>query len=50
MVPLSTPVLASLAIFSFRYIWNGFMGPLIYPSTPDKSTVTLGLQFFQATA
>jgi multiple sugar transport system permease protein len=48
MIPLSTPVLASLAIFSFRYIWNDFMGPLIYLITPEKFTVTLGLQFFQA--
>ncbi|MBN1810576.1 MAG: carbohydrate ABC transporter permease [Anaerolineae bacterium] len=48
IVPLSTPVLATLAIFSFRYIWNDFMGPLIYLSSPEKYTVTLGLQFFQA--
>ena len=30
MLPLSTPVLATAAIFSFIWTWDDFFGPLIY--------------------
>jgi ABC-type glycerol-3-phosphate transport system permease component len=47
VMPLSKTCLAMVAIFTFLGTWNDFMGPLIYLSTPDKSTLALGLQFFQ---
>jgi multiple sugar transport system permease protein len=45
-LPLSKPALATVAIFTFMNNWNDFMGPLIYISTDDKWTLTLGLSRF----
>ena len=46
MLPLSTPVLATTTIFSFRYFWNDFFNPLIYITSPEKKTLPLGLADF----
>ncbi len=46
ILPLSKPALATIAIFSFMWTWNDFMGPLIYLSSRDKLTVTLALSRF----
>jgi len=43
MLPLSGPVLAVIAIFSFQYNWNDFMGPLIYLNSQKMKTLALGL-------
>jgi multiple sugar transport system permease protein len=43
MMPLSKPVLASLAIFVFMWTWNAFIDSLIYINSQSKMTVTLGL-------
>lgn len=45
-LPLSGPVLATLAIFTFMYSWNDFFNPLIFLNTTDKFTLTVGLAFF----
>ncbi len=45
-VPLSRPVLATVAVFSFIASWNDFMGPLIYLSSTSKFTLSLGLSLF----
>ncbi len=42
-LPLSTPAMATMAIFTFMWNWNDFLGPLIYLSDPKKMTLTLGL-------
>jgi multiple sugar transport system permease protein len=42
-LPLSMPALATMAIFTFMWNWNDFLGPLIYLSDPNKMTLTLGL-------
>jgi ABC-type glycerol-3-phosphate transport system permease component len=47
LVPLSKPALAIIAIFSFMYHWNDFMGPLIYLTDPEKRTLSLGLNYFK---
>ena len=47
IVPLSRPALITIAILSFLYHWNDFLGPLIYLSDPDKFTLALGLSHFQ---
>jgi multiple sugar transport system permease protein len=47
IVPLSRPALITIAILSFLYHWNDFLGPLIYLSTPEKFTLALGLSHFQ---
>jgi len=46
IVPLSTPVLAVIAVFSFKDIWNDFFGPLLYLNSSDKYTVAIGLAYF----
>lgn len=47
-VPLSKPALATLAIFTFMWSWNDFMGPVIYLNSQDKWTLSVGLRGFQA--
>lgn len=46
IVPLSTPVLAVIAILSFKDTWNDFLNPLLYLSEPSKYTVAVGLAYF----
>lgn len=46
MLPLSTPVLATAAIFSFIFTWDDFLGPLIYLSDMRDYTVPLALRAF----
>ncbi|MCR8725590.1 carbohydrate ABC transporter permease [Frigidibacter sp. ROC022] len=46
MLPLSTPVLATAAIFSFIWTYDDFLGPLIYLNDPRKFTVPLALRAF----
>jgi ABC-type glycerol-3-phosphate transport system permease component len=48
-LPLSRPALATVAVFAFVSTWNDFMGPLVYLSTNEKYTLSLGLAFFQGT-
>ncbi len=47
MLPLSKPALITVAIFTFLFTWNDFIGPLLYLSSPDKQTVALGLAAFR---
>ena len=47
-VPLSGPVFATVAIFSFIGNWNNFMGPLIYLTSREKFTLALGIQTFRS--
>ncbi|WP_086054538.1 carbohydrate ABC transporter permease [Pseudoruegeria sp. SK021] len=46
ILPLSMPVLATAAIFSFIWTWEDFFGPLIYISEMSQYTVQLGLRSF----
>jgi len=46
ILPLSGPVLATAAIFSFIWTWEDFFGPLIYISDMQLYTVQLGLSSF----
>lgn len=46
MLPLSLPVLATAAIFSFIWTWDDFFGPLIYLNDINTYTVQLGLRSF----
>ncbi len=46
MLPLASPALATVAIMTFMFSWNDFLGPLIYLSDKDKSTLALGLSMF----
>jgi multiple sugar transport system permease protein len=46
ILPLSKPVLATAAIFSFLWTWNDFFGPLIYLNDVQNYTVPLALRAF----
>jgi multiple sugar transport system permease protein len=46
MMPLSTPVLATAAIFSFIWTYDDFLGPLIYLNDMRHYTVPLALRAF----
>ena len=46
IMPLSTPVLATAAIFSFIWTWDDFLGPLIYLNDLQSYTVPLALRAF----
>lgn len=48
MLPLSKPAIASLTIFTFVFVWNDFMGPLIYFNSERLKTIQLGLRMFIA--
>ncbi|NLE45117.1 MAG: carbohydrate ABC transporter permease [Chloroflexi bacterium] len=50
VLPLSTPALATVAIFQFMGSWNDFLGPLIYLSDEGHRTVALALAYFQGSA
>jgi multiple sugar transport system permease protein len=47
VLPLAKPALLVVAIFTFTYDWNNFLGPLIYLNDQSKYTLALGLQWFQ---
>lgn len=47
MLPLSGPVIAIVAIYTFLGAWNDFMGPLIYLNSPDNRTLALALNAFR---
>ncbi|MCC6445583.1 MAG: carbohydrate ABC transporter permease [Armatimonadetes bacterium] len=48
VLPLSRPALAVVALFHFMYVWNDFLGPLIYLQDQKQFTLALGLQFYQS--
>ena len=47
LLPLSKPVLAAVAIFSFIHHWNDFFEPLVYLQSTDNWTMAIGLQGFK---
>ncbi|RDY28533.1 carbohydrate ABC transporter permease [Romboutsia weinsteinii] len=47
VLPMAKPALATQAIFVFMSFWNEFMKPMLYLNSPEKYTLTLGLQMFQ---
>lgn len=49
MLPLSTPVLTALAIFTFLGTWNEYLWPLVAATDPDIMTITIGLRNLTAT-
>jgi multiple sugar transport system permease protein len=47
MLPLSGPVIAIVAIYTFLASWNDFLGPLIYLNSPENRTIALALNAFR---
>ena len=46
-LPLSKPVLATVAVFTFQAVWNDFYGPLIFLSSREKYTLAIGINAFK---
>ena len=46
VLPLAKPALATVAILTFMFTWNDFIGPLIYLSDKTMGTLALGLAMF----
>lgn len=46
LLPLSKPVLTTIALFTFMGGWNDFMGPLMYLNESSKWPLSIGLQAF----
>ena len=47
ILPLATPALATIAIFSFLASWNDFLGPLIYLSDSNLYTLAIGVNYLR---
>jgi multiple sugar transport system permease protein len=45
-LPLARPALVTVALLTFMFAWNDFLGPLIYLSDQSKNTLALGLALF----
>ena len=50
ILPLSRPALTTLALFTFMAYWIDLLGPVIYLSSIDKATLTIGLANLQSGA
>ena len=48
ILPLAKPALATLGLFTFMSYWNDLLGPVIYLSSVEKMTLTVGLASLQA--
>ena len=47
ILPMSRPVLTAVAILSFQWHWNDYMGPLIYLNSTNKLPLSVGLANFK---
>jgi ABC-type glycerol-3-phosphate transport system permease component len=47
ILPLSKPVLSTVAVFTFLDGWNSFLRPLIYLNSLENMTLAVGLRAFQ---
>lgn len=45
VLPLSKPALATLGVFLFIWTWTDFITPLIFLTSPEKYTLTVGQAF-----
>lgn len=48
ILPLSRPVLATIAILSVIHHWNDFLRPVVYLQSPLMRTLALGLAMFKS--
>ncbi|MEA2711793.1 MAG: multiple sugar transport system permease protein [Phycisphaerales bacterium] len=46
-LPSARPALATVALFSFIFHWNDFLGPQIYTQSMEKKTLAVGLSAFK---
>lgn len=48
ILPLSKPVLATIAILAFIHHWNDFLRPLVFLLDKDLRTLAIGLRLFRS--
>jgi raffinose/stachyose/melibiose transport system permease protein len=49
MLPLSIPIIATVAVLTFVYSWNDYLIPLLMIRSETKYTVTLAARYFMET-
>lgn len=49
MLPLGKGALITLTLLNFTWSWNDYLNPLIFLSSNERLTITVGLQRFQET-
>ncbi len=49
-MPLTRPVLTTIAVFTFNGAWNDYFGPMLYLNDEKLYTLQLGLRTFRGTA
>ncbi len=47
VLPLAKSALVTVALFTFLFVWNDFLGPLIYLTDGNKYTLSVGLAAFR---
>lgn len=47
MLPICRPVIAITAVFTFVFVWNDFLGPLIYLHSEEQMTLAVALNSFK---
>lgn len=47
ILPLSRPIIVTVAAFSFVSHWNDYLGPLIYLRDPSRMTAAVGILLFR---
>jgi multiple sugar transport system permease protein len=47
ILPLSRPIIVTVAAFAFVTHWNDYLGPLIYLRDPSKMTAAVGIVLFR---
>ena len=45
-IPMCKPAITTVAIYTFNAAWSDYLAPLIYISSKDRMTLSLGLQQF----
>lgn len=46
--PLAKPAIATMALFSFTWSWNDYMGPYLYISSLNKQMLSVGVKLFSS--
>jgi multiple sugar transport system permease protein len=47
LLPQARPAVITVLLFTFIGSWNDFFGPLVYINSPEKATLTLGLNMLK---
>ena len=50
ILPMMSPILIAIAIFTLTAMWGDFMGPLIYINSEEKMPLALGVQYLTSTS